>query len=160
MIPTLQQGMALGQQPAAGGGGGYGAHRYWRIRQMVTLITYLEVSEVQFHDADGRVAGTLTASSAPDFGSVSDLNDNDLGTRCFWNATTTEDAGFWIAIDLGSAVDIHGVRLGGYDTEGRYPDGINFFEYSDNGSDWTDLGSVSGLTYPGNNTLSGLITFA
>jgi hypothetical protein len=147
-------------QEVPAGGGGYGAHRYWRIRQMVTLVSYLEVAEVQFHDAGGRVAGTLTSSSAPEFGAVSSLNDESLATRCYWASVVAVGSGFWIAIDLGSDVDIHGIRLGGFTESDRYPGGINFFEYSDNGSDWTDVGAVSGLTYPGNNTLSDLITFA
>lgn len=134
-------------------------HRYWRIRQ-VSVVGYFEISEIQFHDAGGRISGTLASSNAVDFGSLALLNDNDLNSRAYWVDSTATASTFWVSIDCGSDKNVLGVKIGGFDTSGRYPTAIAALEWSDDASSWTSVGAASGLTYPGNNTLSSLIAFS
>lgn len=147
----------------AGAGGGAGSsHQYWRVRGFSGLFSFLEITEVQFHDSGGRVIGTLSASSAPDFGSVANLNDNDTsnGSRAYWASATAEGAGFWIAIDAGSAVEVIAIRFGANTQSTRYPLNGCEVQWSDDNSAWTSAGTTGSLTYPGNDTLSGDITFS
>ncbi len=153
---TLPAGMAAAK-PA---GSVVESHRYWRVRRLYGLTTFLEISEIQFWTDSARISGTMTSSNAPDFGSLADENDNNLSTRCYWSATTAENTAFWVQLDCGVATVVAGVRLGGFDNSGRYPANIAALEWSDDASSWTSVGAALGLSYPGNNTLSSLITFA
>lgn len=153
--------LPAGRGAARPGGSGAVSKRYWRVRRLYGLTTFLEISEIQFWTASARISGTMTSSHAPDFGSLSDENDNVLTTRCYWSAATAELTTFWVMLDCGSNVEVAGVRLGGFDTAGRYPANIAALEWSDDGSTgWTSVGAALGLSYPGNFTLSSLITFA
>jgi len=98
----------------------------------------------------------VTASTAPT-NSLDFLTDNDTATRCYWDASTAEDSAFWIQYQFGTAQAVDGVKQAGFDTSDRYMAGFTL-QWSDNGSTWTTLGSKSGLSYPGNNTLSSLYT--
>jgi len=149
-----------GSQSVPGGGGGGGSHRYWRfVGIAVPGGGFLEVSELQlFEGATQATGATLSSSSAPVFGAVADLADDNLSTRCYWTEAVAEDSAFWIQFDLGAGNDrpIDGFKQGGFDEANRCIEGCTL-EFSDNASSWTALGSVSGLTYPGNFTLSALI---
>lgn len=134
------------------------ASRYWRLKTFSVAGTFLEISEVQFHSGGVRQTGTMTASNTPDGGSVvSALNDNNLSTRAYWPNATAVGAGFWIKIDLSSPIIIDGIRLGGFDTSNRYPSAFTLERSSDD-STWSPAATFSGLAYPGNNTLSALLT--
>jgi hypothetical protein len=132
--------------------------RYWRIKSISVPGAFLEISEVQFCAGGTRQTGTLASSDVPVGGSITDLNDNVLTTRCYWDNAVAVAAGFWIRMDLGSVKVIDGIKLGGFDTTNRYPTAFTLEKSTDN-SIWTAVGSVSGLSYPGNNTLSSTISF-
>jgi hypothetical protein len=134
------------------------AARYWRIKSISVSGTFLEMSEVQFCTDGTRQTGTLTSSDTPGLGAVSSLNDNVLTTRCYWSNAVAVAGGFWIKMDLGSGKVVNGIKLGGFDTANRYPTAFTL-ERSTDDSSWTVVASVSGLSYPGNNTLSGTISF-
>ena len=134
------------------------AMRYWRMRDMtVSSGDYLEVSEIQLHSTSGNENGnaTLSASTNPDAPyTVSQIADGNLSSRAFWSSIT----GLSITWDFGgSPVSIVGVKFGGYDNSSRCPTGCVVESSSDN-SNWDIIGTLSGLSYPGNNTLSSLHT--
>jgi hypothetical protein len=133
-----------------------GAHRYWRIKSInLPGGTHLEISEVRLFElgADVTASATKTSSDAPDFGALSELFDSNLTTRPFWVAATAEGAGFYLHFDFGSNVAVDGLKQGGFDTSNRYMESFGV-EYSDDNVFWVPFASKSGLTYPGNNTLS------
>lgn len=134
--------------------------QYWRIAG-ITLPSggdYLEISELQFFEGATQKTGTLTSFSAPVAGTVSQLGDGILTARPYWTAAAATNASFWIRIDLGSPAAISGIKQGGFDTASRRIGGCRV-EYSIDGSSWQTRATLSGLTYPGNNTLSALIPF-
>jgi Concanavalin A-like lectin/glucanases superfamily len=138
-----------------------GAHRYWRVRGFSGLSSFLEITEVQFHDRAGRIVGTLSASTAPDFGTVANLNDNDVTntSRAYWPSATAEDSGFWIALDATNPVSVRSIRFGSNTNSGRYPLNGCEVQWSNDNSSWYSAGTTGSLTYPGNDTLSGPISF-
>jgi len=143
--------------PAAGGGGsGAGSHRYWRfVNLSVTDATFFEVAELQLLDGVTVVSGGKTYSSqvAPDGLALSNLFDGNLSTRCWWTKTHIEDTGFYIQIDLGSSMLVDGVKQAGFDDSARYMNGFTL-QSSDDGSTWLTATTKTGLSYPGNSTLS------
>lgn len=137
--------------------------RYWRIVGLsVPAGDYFEVSEIQLLEGGVNVNGsaTVTSSHTPTF-PFSYLTDGQLNTRCYWSALVAEGADFWIKWDFGAGVNkaISGVKQGGYDTSARYMYAFTL-QYSDDGANWTPLGSKSGLAYPGNFTLSSEYAFS
>lgn len=135
------------------------SHRYWRVKNIVIPGGgYLEISEWQLFNGTTRVdaGATMSSSVAPGFGALSSLVDNDTGTRCWWTEVVAEGAGFWIEWDLGTPTDVTGLKFAGFDTSNRYPSDFTV-EWSDNDTDWTLFGSVSGVAYPGNMTFTPLL---
>ena len=138
-----------GQQSTPGGGGGTGAHRYWQFVNLDIPSGYFEISELQLWVAGARAAGaTISSSDVPGLGSVSDLNDDDVMTRCFWTITVAEDPSFFVRFDLGSAQVVTGWRQASFDDSNRYIRGCTV-QYSDDGSTWTDAGTFSGISWIG-----------
>lgn len=139
-----------------------GEHRYWRIKDITTGASYLEISELQVFDGEINITSlaTKTSSHVP-IESFSNLFDGLLNTRCYWTEAIVEGGSFWIQFDFGLGFErsINGVKQGGFDTSGRHMHAFTL-EYSDDGSTWFSAGSKSGLTYPGNNTLSALYDFS
>lgn len=160
MIPTLALGGLLSLSKSGGGGGpggGGGGHRYWRITN-ITTGALLEISELQLWFGGANVNGdaTQTSSDVPAFNPLSALFDGLLTSRCYWPDSTVETGtSFWIKWDFGSNQEIDGFKQGGFDTSGRHITDCEL-QYSDNDADWTTAQTFSGLTYPGNNTLSSL----
>lgn len=153
------QWMLFPRRRAAGGGGGgsFGAHRYWRTTGFLVSGSTMAITEWEPQVSSvGANRITYTSSDTPTSGSLSALFDQNLTTRCYWDAAIAEAAGFWIKADFGAPVAIDEIRLGGFDTSNRYPSSFDL-QYSDDNSSWTTQASASGLTYPGNNTLSGAI---
>ena len=142
-----------------------GAHQYWRINGItIPGGGFFEISELTMVDTSTSPhtslvsAATKTSSDAPAGGSLNDIFDNNLSTRCFWSEATAEDPNFWIKFDFGGGSPdgyqrVTGVEQGGFDTSTRYMSAFTL-QWSDDDSTWIDAGSKSGLSYPGNNTLS------
>jgi hypothetical protein len=166
MIPTFDLANSLSGGRGDGvGSGGSSPHRYWRIIDIECPDAppgYFEISEIQVLELDVNVTGdaTKTSSSAPDtIGTLADLFDGNLSSRAAWTLVVAEDAAFWIKFDFaGGDVAVDGVKQGGYDNPGRYMQEFTL-QWSNNDSDWTTLGTKTGLTYPGNNTLSAEYSF-
>ena len=149
---------------ATGGGGGAVSARYWRITNLsVTNSAYLELSEVQLLSgatvvSSGKTYSTNPALTGSSGGGLNDLFDGNLTTRAYWTKADAVSGGFYLKVDLGSPMVVDGVKQGGFDDSERYMNAFTL-EYSDNDASWTALGSKSGLTYPGNNTLSSTYSF-
>lgn len=154
MIGALVGCVAAARTVAAGGG----THRYWRWINIAVDGGYLEISELRVVDGSGtRYAATMTASTAPDFGTLASLADSDTESRPYWAASTAEDSGFWIQADLGSAQPVAGMQVSSYDTSDRFPSDVTL-QWSDDGSSWTTFGTWAGLTYPGDKTAGPVLT--
>jgi hypothetical protein len=159
-LRSRQRGFVLDPYRYAASGGG-GSARYWQYKGFTVAGTSMQLTDLQPHVSGASVVGAkatpsaTTSSSAPT-GSLSNLFDGALNTRCYWTDTVAEAGGFYIRADLGSAKKIASVRLGGFDTTDRYPSAFSL-QYSDDDSSWTTQASVSGLSYPGNNTISDFI---
>ena len=146
---------------ATGGGGGAVSARYWRITSLsVPDVAFLEISEVQLLDGSTVVSSGKTYSTNPALtgGSLGDLFDGNLTTRAFWAKADAIDPSFYLKVDLGTAMVVDGVKQGGFDNSNRYMSAFTL-QYSSDDSSWTTLGSKSGLSYPGNNTLSSTYSF-
>lgn len=153
---------------AAGGGTGGGGtpHRYWRMINMVIpggSGGRLEISELRLFDGTLAIdAGiSIIASTAPDFGVVADAQDGDLTTRPGWPDTVVEVEAFSLKWDFGVGLDesADGIKQGGYLISDRYLSGFEW-QWSDDNSTWTSQALATGLTYPGNYTLSAEIDVA
>jgi hypothetical protein len=138
--------------PAAG-------YRYWRLNGMDRSI--LEISELQLLvGSTNQTSGTITLSHGqPE--TIEDirtlLTDGNLFTAPFLSGGPPNDSSFWIKYDFGAGneKEINGVKMGALDNSARYPTQFTL-QYSSNDSSWTTYGSKTGLSYPGNNTLSSL----
>lgn len=158
-LRSRQRGFLLNPYRFGGGGGGSPpatAHRYWRVNGIAVSGTLLEISELVPHSGGVSTQVAFTSSDTPAGGSLPEMIDGSLSTRCYWSEATAEGGGFYLKWDFGAPRVIDGVKLGGYDTSNRYPSGFDL-QYSDDNSSWTTQATISGLTYPGNNTLSSLI---
>jgi len=142
-----------------GGSGGGDGPRYWRVTSIQTDGGFLEISELQMlEDSVVSAPATVTYSIGTDNG---ELYDGNLTTRVFWAEVDVEvGESFWIKFDFGPGAgkNINGVKQGGYDNSLRHMHEFTL-QWSSNDSDWTPLGTKTGLTYPGNNTLSSEYTF-
>jgi hypothetical protein len=141
------------------GGGAVTAHRYWRLRNFNVTGVVLEISELQFFVGSDQVFTTISSSNAPSIGALANLVDGSLANLTRWADTTAEGAGFFIKLDFVQGLaEVDRLKLGAYTDSTLYPTQLTL-QWSDDDSSWTTFGSASGLTYPGNNTLSGEITF-
>lgn len=133
-------------------------HRYWRVQGIVLPAVDL-FAPADIALCNGYVPmnqGIVpTASSAPAGGTLAQASDGRLDTFASWTKAVAEGAGFWIMWDLGQAAEVNTLRLGAFNAN-RYPTGITL-AWSDNASDWTALGNLTGLTYPGDQTWSAFI---
>lgn len=166
MIPTfaLANSLSASQSAGGGGGGGGGGHRYWRITNIdLNGGAYLEISEVSLLVGGSEVdsIATKTPTVGETVGPYSNLFDGNLSSRAYWPAETVEvGTSFALKWDFGAGneQDVDGAKQGGHDTADRYMYGFDV-QWSDDDSSWTTAGSFTGLTYPGNHTLSSLYSF-
>lgn len=136
------------------------ARRYWRA----TSLTFgsgstLEISELQLHSDAGNenANATKTSSISPSPGALSNLFDGSLSTSAYWTSFSGSQSIKW---DFGGTDKlITGIKIGAYDTASRYPSGITV-QSSPDDTNWTTIATISGLSYPGNNTLSALLSVA
>lgn len=134
-----------------------GAYRYWRLTGFAIADVFFEISEVQFFSGGSRVNVVMTSSVVPSVGPLGNLNDQNLTTSCYWNTTDVPNfANLRIIGDCTTPIAINAIRLGGFDNSGRYPSALSV-EYSPDNINWTQKAAVSGLSYPGNFTLSASI---
>lgn len=144
-------------------------HRYWRINGITTGSSgtgNLELSEFDIFESGVAKGSTATKSfelstnQTPYIGAVANWTDNNLSNRFGWFAADAQHATWQYRFDFGAGnyLVIDGAKQGGFDTAANFAAAFTL-QYSDDGANWTTLGSKSGLSYPGNNTLSSLYTF-
>jgi hypothetical protein len=163
MLPDASTGGAIWSAAAAIDGGAASdgtlsaSARYWRITNLsVSSSGYLEISEFGFWFGAVQRTGTFTSATGPTSGVFGNMTDGNLSTRVYWPKSDITST-WWIRVDLGTAQVVNGVKQGGFDTANRTISALTL-QYSNDGTSWTTLGSASGLSYPGDNTLSPLIT--
>jgi hypothetical protein len=163
MLPDASTGGAIWSAAAAIDGGAASdgtlsaSARYWRITNLsVPSSSYLEISEFGFWFGAVQRTGTFTSATGPTSGVFGNMTDGNLSTRVYWPKSDITST-WWIQVDLGTTQVVNGVKQGGFDTANRSISALTL-QYSNDGTSWTTLGSASGLSYPGNNTLSPLIT--
>jgi len=116
------------------------AARYWRI---VGIDTWgggdLELSELQLHDASGRVdqLATLTCSHAPIAGSLTALGDGSTAATARWSRAQYSASSFWLQWDFGVAVtkDVLAFAVGTPPVSGKSPRSA-ILQGSDVASNW------------------------
>lgn len=125
------------------------AHRYWRV---LGLESYaggdLELSAVHLLDGAVRVdaPAALTSTVAPASGAVAHLQDDDLGTTARWSARDVPLV--VLTWDCGSPVSVTDMRLGSAGALARFAL-VARLQWSDTGTDWNDLTTFRGISWPG-----------
>ena len=132
-----------------------GPKLYWRVSNIVTSATTLEISELRFFvgAADVTGDGTMSSSSAPSPGTLANLVDGSTGTRAYWGSTS----GLTIKMTFATNQEISALKLGSFDDSPRFPTDITL-EYSTDDASWTAAGTATGISWPGVRTLSGAIS--
>lgn len=140
------------QQRGAGGEPVDGPHRYWRVLFTATQNDYSRVnlSELEFWDRRyaRRATGTYSESGAINGAGLAydGLRQSGGDAGDYWISNTGDR---WIKIDAGSPIDLAAVVI--WRSELSVPSGVNGdhvsafdVQYSDDGTSWTTLWSVSG----------------
>lgn len=134
------------------------AFRYWRLVGFCTPGNgALELSEVRIYENSvlADTGATLTATVAPQSGTLADLRDGVATAESSWPYSTYSQPGFALVWDFGAGagVEFPGVRLGaGSDANTFLLDAT--LQSSANGIDWITYASLLYAQYPGNKTLT------
>lgn len=134
------------------------ASRYWRLVGISTPGNgALELSEVRIYE-NGVLAdtgATLTATVAPQSGTLADLRDGVATAESSWPYSTYSQPGFALVWDfgVGAGVEFPGLQLGaGSDANTFLLDAT--LQSSANGIAWLTYAPVLYAQYPGNKTLT------
>lgn len=127
---------------------GSAAHRYWRVYITADYGSATELGEVEWRVGGTNQTGSGTALGNPDTGSTfgaADAYDGNPFSR--WSSFGTA-APVWIGYDFGSGVTkaIDTVALTTASTANNPKDFQ--IQYSDNGSTWTTVKTVTSATLP------------
>lgn len=148
-------------------------HALWRITSLTigSSGTLLEISELQLFSNGGTVNqnnfALKTSSHVPASDPANPLSylfDGNLSTKPNWTKAVAEQGtSFWIKWDFGgvspsSTANIDGVKQGGGDDPQRSLRSFSLQYFDDELGTWLTKFSKSGLTHPGNSTLSSLYT--
>lgn len=129
------------------------AARFWRLSGFWLGGNDLELAEIALLNGTTRLDGaaTLTASHAPIAGTLAALKDNDVGSSCRFAAQAVASAGFFLHWDMGSDVEVDGLRLAAGAAELRWPKSLSVAYWSD-AQGWVYVTEGTGLVFPGANT--------
>lgn len=129
------------------------AARFWRLSGFMLGGNDLELAEVALLNGTTRLDGgaTLTASHAPIAGTLAALKDNNVGSSCRFSAQAVASAGFFLHWDMGSDVEVDGLRLAAGASEQRWPKSLSVAYWSD-AQGWVYVTEGTGLVFPGANT--------
>lgn len=138
-------------------------HRYFYIDNIDVHPSgsHFEISEIRLFDetnTDITALFTISTTVAADvLGPYTNIFDNNLTTRAIWSVSAAESMRLKFDAGVGVTKRVMGVKQGGFDTNTRFMVGFRL-NYSDDDVTRTPIQTLSGLTYPGNNTLSSLYT--
>ena len=117
----------------------------------------MELSELQLHNASGRVDGAaaLTCSHSPIEGSLASIKDASVGTVCRFTSSDVRSSGFWLQWDFGVGVshDVVELNVGSSSSQGSFPE-IMSVESSDTGVFWAPAFTCEGILWPGANAMA------
>lgn len=158
MLALTQGLMSLG---ASGGGGGPGAHRYWRILVVESDgAAFVGATAVQFFDALGVDRSTVSPAVDSPFAASSQINTDNRAALAFDNNLTNTGwlsgaaATQWIRVDAQDAnaamprtsYEVKTVRIyGSWNLPSASPRAFQV-QWSDDDSAWTTALTVSGQT--------------
>lgn len=134
--------------------------RYWRL---VGCKPYgygadLSLSEVALYAGATRVDTGLACPYTPSSGSLSNLADGSTSSVCTFTPASFDKSNFALTWDLGSAQDVTSIDIGSAANKSSYlAEGL--LQASSNGSIWTSVSRIRGLTYPGANALTSVANF-
>ncbi len=142
------------------------SHRYWRC-QVVTLNggagTRMEIQELNFGDVSqvSFTTAVCTCTAADAVGIINNqggtnckkLTDNNSTDAAMGDLLFAADIFPQITMDYGSAVTPHYIRQAKRDTDARQVITCTVW-YSDNGADFTQLGTLTLPTTTTNNTFA------
>ncbi|KZT13763.1 hypothetical protein A1D30_21880 [Acidovorax sp. GW101-3H11] len=128
------------------------AARFWRLSGFMLGGNDLELAEIALLNGTTRLDGaaTLTASHAPITGTLAALKDNDVGSSCRFAAQAVASAGFFLHWDMGSDVEVDGLRLAAGASEQRWPQSLSLAYWND-AQGWMFVAEGTGLLFPGTN---------
>lgn len=133
--------------------------RRFRFTGFTVAGTSMKLSELQlFDDAAARISAdaAVSATEATAAGVMEDLNNNDLTDGVEFDAADAEDPAFYINYVFATKHTLSGIKLGGVDGADDYPTTLIGEVWID-GVGWTECMNITGLIYPGDETLSALI---
>lgn len=132
------------------------AHRYWRVTGVLVQGDSLELTDTMLliEGVALSPAPTLSATIAPDFGTLSSLLSGTASEIVSWPASVVRSPGFALHIDCGvSGTDSPELRLGAGSSRRTFPQDLTI-QFSDNGLTWETHRSYLNLSYPGDFTLT------
>ena len=125
--------------------------RYWRATGVQTYQgADLELSALYLLDSSGArldASATLTCSHLPASGALATLQSTGTGNVVRFARDAVRSAGFYIAWDCGSAVDVTALRLGSGDAVGTFAGWLDL-EYFAAGR-WQRMHSAGWIAWPG-----------
>lgn len=127
--------------------------RYWRL---VGCAPYergsaLSLSEIALLNGTTRVDTGATCTYAPSTGSLVNLGDNNNSTTATFDWLDIQKANFAFQWDLGSSLEVDGLRFGSAATRGGFIARATL-EASSDGVFWRPVSHIQGLTFQGPNT--------
>lgn len=137
MIGTAHLGVIAAATPRASGGGGAGAHRYWRLYFPNTepgFNYYVAVAEVEMRATVGGadLCSGGTASASMSSADAYKAFDNDTGTS--W-AGSSGAGDKWLSYDFGVARNVVQFKI--TNAGSNFQQGVKL-QWSDDDSTWTD----------------------
>lgn len=128
------------------------AARFWRLSGFMLGGNDLELAEIALLNGTTRLDGAaaITASHAPIAGTLAALKDNNVGTSCRFSAQAVASAGFFLHWDMGSDVEVDGLRLAAGASGLRWPKSLSVAYWSD-AQGWVYVTEGTGLVFPGAN---------
>ena len=127
--------------------------RYWRLTGFCTQDNGpLELSEARVYEADtlADASATLSATTPPLSGDLSDLRDGLSTVVVSWAYASYSQPGFALVWDfgVGGGVDVACIQLGSGGSIGTYPLDL-VVQSSTNGVNWITYETVVAVQYPG-----------
>lgn len=136
------------------------AARYWRATGFAAYGgAGLSLSEFRLYAGSTLLdaAATLTASIAPDTGTLSSLFDGAATPSVTWSAGSATSPAFGLVWDLVTPADVLQIRLGSGASMDNFPFELDF-QYSSDALDWTTAFEPINIAYPGANALTAVPT--
>lgn len=135
--------------------------RYYRFVGFDTKAhADLVLTELQLWAGGSRadLSATITSSTAPSSGDLSDLSDGLLVDEVVWLRSQYSKSSFYIQVDLGSDEAIDEFKFGAGSDELEFVRNVTILESQD-GVEWDQYNVAQGIVFPGYNTMQSIDGF-